>query len=197
MPNCFSRAAIGLWSAILLSGIFACHRPSSEAALLKAIQSMPIKEVTLRPDLFQGKWSIVALGYASCPDICPVTLTKFKNILESLPSDQTQVQAIFVTIDPQRDTEERLAKFTGYFSKQIIPVRFEEGELSSLSLMLGAGYGRTAATGTYFHSQKFFVVNPKGQRVGYLAESDVDGPQTISIWQSMAANTISKSHVAY
>jgi len=64
---------------------------------------------------FQGRAVILFFGYASCPDVCPTTLGKFSQVVKSLGPDAGRVQVLFVTLDPERDTAERLRAFVPWF----------------------------------------------------------------------------------
>ena len=68
------------------------------------------------PQSFRGKVLLVFFGYTSCPDICPITLTTIKDALENLErSEVEQVQPLFISVDPERDTLEGMKQFLTYF----------------------------------------------------------------------------------
>ena len=75
-------------------------------------------------DDFKGKYYLIYFGFCNCPDICPNSLTKLKRALEiirKLPDSRTfQLKSIFVSVDPDRDTPEKIEKFLGYFDKEMI-----------------------------------------------------------------------------
>lgn len=75
-------------------------------------------------DDFKGKYYLIYFGFCNCPDICPNSLTKLKRALEiirKLPDSKTfQLKSIFVSVDPDRDTPEKIEKFLGYFDKEMI-----------------------------------------------------------------------------
>lgn len=64
---------------------------------------------------FKGKLLLVYFGYTYCPDVCPTTLLDMSQALEALGPAADQVQPLFITIDPERDTPEELKKFLGNF----------------------------------------------------------------------------------
>ena len=69
---------------------------------------------------FRGRFQLLAFGFVTCPDVCPTTLLEFKHILEALGEKAARLQAIFVTIDPERDTAEILRAYTGAFDSRIL-----------------------------------------------------------------------------
>ena len=64
---------------------------------------------------FRGKAVLVFFGYTRCPDVCPTTLAEFKLILQKLGEDAGRVQVLFVTVDPERDTQQILAQYVPAF----------------------------------------------------------------------------------
>jgi protein SCO1/2 len=72
---------------------------------------------------FKGKVTVVFFGYTQCPDVCPTTLAELAQIKKSLGPDGDKVQAVFVTIDPDRDTAEVLKAYVGSFGKDFVALR--------------------------------------------------------------------------
>ena len=75
----------------------------------------------------EGKYYIIYFGFANCPDICPQTLSKLTRALEMISKASEKkyfrLETIFVSIDPDRDTPEKIQNFLKHFDKSIIPVR--------------------------------------------------------------------------
>ena len=69
---------------------------------------------------FRGSFQLIAFGYTFCPDICPTTLAEISLIMEKLGDRAEQLQPLFVTVDPERDTPELLRSYTAYFHPRII-----------------------------------------------------------------------------
>ena len=69
---------------------------------------------------FKGKVVAVFFGYTRCPDVCPTTLAEMKLVKERLGSDGDRLQVLFVTIDPERDTPELLAKYVPAFDPSFL-----------------------------------------------------------------------------
>ena len=64
---------------------------------------------------FRGKVVVVFFGYVRCPDVCPTTLAELRLVLEQLGEDAKRVQVLFVTLDPERDTQALLAQYASAF----------------------------------------------------------------------------------
>ena len=72
---------------------------------------------------FSGKAVVVFFGYTQCPDICPTALTTMKETLRLLGTEADRVQVLFVTVDPERDTQEVLAGYVPWFDPRILGLR--------------------------------------------------------------------------
>ena len=69
---------------------------------------------------FRGRFQLIAFGYTYCPDICPTTLVEMAAILKHLGGNAGRLQAIFITIDPERDSGPVLKTYTEFFDRRII-----------------------------------------------------------------------------
>jgi len=67
----------------------------------------------------RGHHCLVYFGYTSCPDICPTELSFVSKVLKALGSDAEKLKVFFITVDPERDTAERLAEYVPYFDRRI------------------------------------------------------------------------------
>lgn len=91
---------------------------------------------------YPNQYLLLSLGFTHCPDICPSTLYEFKLLLNQLHTPHL-LQPLFVSIDPQRDTPQTLAKYTQYFDTRIIGLTGQYPQLDQLAKQLGASYGYT------------------------------------------------------
>ena len=90
-----------------------------------------------------GKWSFVFFGYTFCPDICPTTLavlTAMQKKLQHAPEIWSDTQVVFVSVDPERDTQEILANYMDFFNKEFYAVTGSRSEIDKLTQQFGAGY---------------------------------------------------------
>lgn len=69
---------------------------------------------------FRGRFQLLAFGYTYCPDVCPTTLVEVADVLKRLGDDAARLQAIFISVDPERDTTETLKGYTAFFDPRII-----------------------------------------------------------------------------
>jgi len=87
----------------------------------------------LRLDRFRDKIVLIAWGYTNCPDICPLTLGMLNRVMDDLGDRSGDVQVLFITVDPERDTEERLRSYIPYFNKNFIGLTGTREEIQQLA----------------------------------------------------------------
>ena len=103
----------------------------------------PSGPVSLRE--LRGKVVLIFFGYTSCPDVCPISLARIDACFSQMSDDELErVRALFITLDPERDTLDRLAKYTGYFHPNIIGLRADVEGINSVTAMYGIEYSRDA-----------------------------------------------------
>ena len=86
-------------------------------------------------DLTQGKWALLYFGYTSCPDICPIDLSKI-NLTYQMMDNKDSLQVVFISVDPSRDIG-RLDKFASAFNPSFLGLTAYQDELMSISKSLG------------------------------------------------------------
>lgn len=121
------------------------------------------------PAQLAGRWSLLFFGFTHCPDVCPATLATLaaaRRELAELPAAQ-QPAVVLVSVDPGRDTPEKLAEYVAYFDPSFAAVTGEPAMLQALTGGLGVAVmiGEADASGYYSvdHSAALFLVNPAGR----------------------------------
>lgn len=135
--------------------------------------------------IFEGKWSILFVGYTYCPDICPTTLaavsSAYGDLLNATPQDP---QVVFLSVDPKRDTIERLNEYMNFFNPAFIGMTGEHKELFPLVRSMGMMYAMTESTDNpdYLidHSASIVVINPQAQVIGRFKPQHIPGELAIS-----------------
>lgn len=117
---------------------------------------------------FRGKLVLLYFGYTFCPDICPATLANAGQALRELGNDAGDAQLIMISLDPERDTPEKLAKYTAHFHPSFIGVTGSPEQLAEVASLYGIFYQKTegsAASGYLIdHTATLLVID----RDGYL-----------------------------
>ncbi|MBI4761134.1 MAG: SCO family protein [Chloroflexota bacterium] len=87
---------------------------------------------TFRLSGMRGKVVLLFFGYTSCPDVCPTTLGELNQALKQLGKDADRVQVLFVSVDPQRDTPERVQEYVNHFNPNFIGLSGTETTLNKV-----------------------------------------------------------------
>lgn len=124
------------------------------------------------PEQLQGKWTLVFFGFTHCPDICPTTLGVLNRLVEPLTDkEKEKVQVVMLSVDPERDTVEKLAAYVPYFNEDFIGLTGKPAEILSLATQLGAIYTKVPLGDdnyTVDHSGNIVLINPHGDYHGML-----------------------------
>jgi len=115
---------------------------------------------------FKGKWSVLFFGFTHCPDICPNTLNEMNGVVTQLSKNQLTVpQVVFITVDPVRDTVEKMAQYVGYFNEDFIGASGELADITALTTKLGivASYTADDSGDDYNvdHTASMLVIDPE------------------------------------
>lgn len=130
---------------------------------------------------FAGKVVVVFFGYTQCPDVCPTTLQELVEVKHLLGADGERLQAIFVTLDPERDTPEMLKAYMGNFDPSFVALRGTPEQTAAIAKDFKIFYkkveGQTPQTYTLDHSAGSYVYDPAGRLRVY--ERYGSGPQVL------------------
>lgn len=89
---------------------------------------------------YRGKWLLVFFGFTFCPNTCPTTLLEIAKTLEGLGSDADELQPLFITVDPQRDTPEVIASYVGSFDPRIVGLSGSPEQVAAVARDYGVYY---------------------------------------------------------
>jgi protein SCO1 len=121
---------------------------------------------------FKDKVVVLFFGFTHCPDVCPTTMLDLKNTMKLLGDKADDVQVLFVTVDPRRDTQEVLAQFVPSFDKRFIGLRGTLQETAETLANFKIYYlevpGKTATDYSIDHSAGMYVFDKQGKVRLYL-----------------------------
>ncbi|WP_261844567.1 SCO family protein [Aliamphritea ceti] len=118
---------------------------------------------------YRGKVVAMYIGYASCPDVCPTSLAIMSQALKNLsPEDAAQVQSVFISVDPERDTPEKLAQYSKFFFPTMVGLTGERTAIDDIVKRYGAFYkivdmGDSAMGYAVDHSSRTYLIDQRGQ----------------------------------
>jgi protein SCO1/2 len=114
----------------------------------------------------EGKLVLLFFGYTYCPDICPTELGNLAAVFDALGDQAEQVQGVFVSLDPARDTPEVLANYVSYFHPEMMGLTGNQTEIERVAKQYRVSYQRhERADGGYSldHSANLYLINAKGE----------------------------------
>ncbi len=139
MPRYRSSAVVITMSAALLA-LSACSPPPppfnasevSGIAYGKDIGIADTRGQIRRVEDFKGQITLVFFGFTRCPDVCPSTLMRLRQVRDALGPDADKLQVLLVSVDPERDTPDRLEAYVKNFDPSFIGLRPEPAELDKV-----------------------------------------------------------------
>jgi protein SCO1/2 len=115
---------------------------------------------------FRGRAILLYFGYTFCPDVCPTTLTELARAKAELAKDGQKLQVIMVTVDPERDTPEKLNKYVTHFDPSFIGLTGNDDEIAVAATPLGIFYEKQGGSETagYLvdHTASVIAFDPDG-----------------------------------
>jgi len=132
---------------------------------LTGTDGAPFTEGSLR-----GRWTLLAFGYTSCPDVCPLLLASFRDVHRKLVERRLDgdVRFVFVSVDPERDDIARLKDYVGFFNPTFVGATGTHAELQRLTRQLGVLYQRAPESGSAVgylvdHTATLLLIDPEGR----------------------------------
>jgi len=132
----------------------------------------------VRDSDFAGKYRLIYFGYTFCPDVCPVdvqTLMKgYRELEKTNPSLASRIQPIFITVDPVRDTPDKLKQFVRAFHPKLIGLTGTESEIAGVAKEYAVVYEKMPADkdGSYLvnHVRAAYLMGPAGEPIALITQ---------------------------
>ncbi len=175
-----AAAALLVAAAFLVGYYFLAPAPEAEhATVLPEPRELPAFELRDQhgeawtgSDL-EDQWHVLFFGFTHCPDVCPITLGVLANAVTRMDNaGHKSPRVVFVTVDPERDDEQRVGEYAGYFHDAFIGVTGEREQTDSFARAAAIGVQRHPAddAGDYLidHTASLVVVDPQGRIAAYF-----------------------------
>ena len=190
MKNISLKSSIMMTTVVLaamLGGVWlaATYRENGSRAIL-----LPDRVMTLFPDpkpltafaltdhenrvfdlsRIKGKWSFLFFGFTHCPDICPTTLAVLARARDNIAKNTVgteNIQFVFISVDPNRDTAGKLRQYVDYFDTTFLGVTGNDAQIANLAGQLGAAYQVAITPGMdnypVYHTAAVFLLDPRAR----------------------------------
>ena len=172
---------IWLWVAVAVMGVglagatFLLRQPGATASTgfgggtysLVNQRGEPVDQT-----MFQGHPSALFFGFTHCPEVCPTTMAEMSTWFEALGDEGKNLQAYFVTVDPERDTPEILGDYVSWVSDRITGVTGSQEEIDKIVKAWGVYAAKVPLEGgdyTMDHTASVFLLDSKGEFQGTIA----------------------------
>lgn len=121
---------------------------------------------------FAGQWRLVFFGFTQCPDICPSALSDAAAILHGLDTEAAELQVLFITLDPERDTPDVLADYTAAFDPRITALTGSTEQIRQAADAYNVYFRKvpTGASYTLDHTASMFLMHPDGRLAQVFAQ---------------------------
>lgn len=150
-------------------GVFLFDKPRS----FKEFELVDYEGQPFTPANLQGKWSLIFFGFTYCPDVCPTTMALLSRFYEKQLDGEFagDLQIVMVSVDPARDTPQKLFEYVRYFNQDFIGVTGEFLDLHRFATQLNIPFNKQPGGGENYlveHSGNIAIINPRGHYVGFF-----------------------------
>lgn len=156
-------------SELKTNGTFLFDNPRS----FKDFSLVDYNNQAFTPENLKGKWTLVFFGFTYCPDVCPTTLALLNRFYQQQQTTglATDLQIVLVSVDPARDTPEKLYDYVRFFNQDFVGVTGEFLDLHRFATQLNIPFSKAPGGGenyTIEHSANIAIINPQGHYVGFF-----------------------------
>ena len=175
--------ARGLVITVALAAVLAACHPAPELPVLPIGGDFQLTDHDGRPFTLasqHGKVVLIFFGYSSCPDACPTTLSKLSSVARRLGDDKAKIQALYISVDPDRDTPPVLKADMANFSIGALGLTGTKDDIDTVVKQYAAAYEivptpESAAKYTISHTTSVYALDPQGRvRMTFPYEATVD-----------------------
>ena len=175
-------AIAAMRAQLILCALILCSPAYADDVVAGNFELLDHRGQSVTERSFNGKLRLVFFGFTRCPDVCPTTLFEVALVMRSLGDDASKVQPIFISIDREFDTPERLATYVAAFHPSMVGLTGSKRQLDAAAKSFNVTYGVEPASDgasgpdSVFHSSYLFLMDRQGDFLdvfGYGAKAEV------------------------
>jgi cytochrome oxidase Cu insertion factor (SCO1/SenC/PrrC family) len=125
---------------------------------------------------YRGRFMLVAFGYTFCPDVCPTTLQAISLVLDDLGEAAKDVQPVFISIDPARDTPEIMGRYVAHFHPDIVGLTGSGADVAAAAEAFGATFKKVPRAGGNYLMDHSAYIDLFDRSGGYVYSFAYDDP---------------------
>ena len=155
--------------ALLAGAASAAEDPTLEAGVFEPARAAPdfslrgSDSTELKLSRYRGKVVVLAFGFSSCPDVCPVTLAVLAEARKKLGAEGSDLQVIYVTVDPEQDDAKRLREYLAAFDPTFIGGTGEAEQLAAVRDSYGIFVKAREGKSGFSHSSYTYLIDREGK----------------------------------
>ncbi|MEQ9448768.1 MAG: SCO family protein, partial [Rhodospirillaceae bacterium] len=142
--------------------------PVTDTDAVKPFELVDTQGKTITQRDLTGKWSLLFFGFSRCPDVCPTTLIDMGHVLEQIGPLADALQPVFISVDPEWDTQERMKTYMGNFDPRIIGLTGSMEQVREAAKNYSVFFRKVPLDGggyTVDHSAALYLLDPNGKYV--------------------------------
>ncbi len=169
--------AVLVITAAAVLGVMTPWRTASKPSLLSGVGgpfTLTDQEGRTVTDAdFHGKWVLLYFGYTHCPDVCPTAVNAMAGAIDALGASRAKIQALFITLDPERDTPAVLKDYTSAFQAGILGLTGTAQQIGKVAGAYHIAYVKRLIPEdndySIDHSSVIFLIDPAGKPVSVFS----------------------------
>lgn len=131
---------------------------------------------TVTETSYNGQYRLVFFGFLSCPDICPTTMVQLGEAMNLLGDKQSRVKPLFISVDHQNDSAERLAQYVNYFHSSFDGLTGTAEQIKEAAKGFNVSYGKNSDTASknsngYYHSAYIYLMDKEGKLIDLFSHA--------------------------
>jgi protein SCO1/2 len=181
------KTLLAALTILLALGLSACSKPASfqntDVTGLRYAEDFALTDhngVPRNLASFKGKVVLVFFGYTQCPDVCPTTMVELASVMKELGPQADQLQVLFITLDPERDTQQLLAEYVPAFDKRFLGLRGDAAATAKVAKEFKVFYAKVPGKepGSYSmdHTAGSYVFDKDGKVRLFVRHGQGTGP---------------------
>ena len=158
---------------ILEFSVYADNLPTGSNLIKSNFSLIDENNNKVTQDNYKDQYTLIFFGFSYCAKICPLGLQKMSDVLKKLASDAELITPLFISVDPERDTPERLKKYTDFFNPKLIGLTGKKEEIENVTKSFRAYYrkisGQKEDEYEFDHSSIIYLMNRNGEYLYHLS----------------------------